>query len=824
MGFYPVRVWIYLFLTELLYFQKLPMYLLYDHLRLKKLFISFTKGTIRTFSAFLPVGKLVPLRICMLSLIFIIPQIINGQRVGLVLSGGGAKGIAHIGVIQALEENGIPIDYITGTSIGAVVGSLYAMGYSPAEMLELIKSEEFMDAQTGKISNRFIYFFKKPDPTPEFVNFKLGLRDSTINLQQLLPHSLINPAPMNFSFLRLYSEANAQCGGDFNQLFIPFRCVASDVYNKKELVLSKGDLGMAVRASMTFPFVFFPVKMNEVMVYDGGIYNNFPSDVMERDFGPDIIIGSIVSDNPKKPEEADLMGQIENMVMQKTDYTVSPERGEVIRFKFKGIGLLDFNKADQLFTIGYGKGLEFVEKLKGRISRQMDPEVLAMQRLEYKSQLPALVFDSVEVSGGSSLQNEYIAHHIRNKDEQVMDIEAFKVNYYRLLSDENISALNPISKYNPATGLYKLYLHAEMEKNITAALGGFITSMNANSIYLGTDFQVLQQNSFHFKFSGQLGQNYSGLWGSCRVDLNKKHPMYLKLLYVLHDTKYYESDKLFTTRDLPCFIRQSESYVKLRIGLPIRQKAKMIISGGYGYLFDRYYQSNGVDFRERSQDESWYKLVRGALLMEQNTLDYRMYPTTGAQCQITGCYVYGNRYYRPGNKEGEGRQPIQSSKTSWLQAEVRYERYFPISRYFVLGARGQGVISTKGLSQNYTETMLQAPGFTPTPHSQTFFNPAFHSLQYLAGGVIPIVQLSNKLNLRAEGYFFLPIRSIKNSPSGVPYYGKDFSKGVWMAESTLVYNLNFASIGVFVNRYSAPHNSWNFGLNIGFLIRSPKFI
>ena len=100
---------------------------------------------------------------------------ITAQQVGLVLSGGGAKGAAHIGVIKALEENNIPIDYVTGTSMGAIIGSLYAMGYTPDEMLELILSKEFGYWQTGMVEEDYMYYFRKPDPTPEMAHFSQHL-------------------------------------------------------------------------------------------------------------------------------------------------------------------------------------------------------------------------------------------------------------------------------------------------------------------------------------------------------------------------------------------------------------------------------------------------------------------------------------------------------------------------------------------------------------------------------------------------------------------------------------------------------------------------
>ena len=181
-------------------------------------------------------------------------QIVSAQKVGLVLSGGGAKGAAHIGVIKALEENNIPIDYITGTSIGAIIGSLYAMGYSPEEMLELMLSKEFSYWQTGTVEEQYTYYFKEPYPTPEFAHFSIDMSDSLQIKASFLPQSLINPIQMNQAFMALFSQATAKAGWNFDNLFVPFRCVASDIYSKKAIIFKNGDLGDAVRASMTFPF------------------------------------------------------------------------------------------------------------------------------------------------------------------------------------------------------------------------------------------------------------------------------------------------------------------------------------------------------------------------------------------------------------------------------------------------------------------------------------------------------------------------------------------------------------------------------------------
>ena len=145
------------------------------------------------------------------ALLFAALQIGYAQKVGLVLSGGGAKGAAHIGVIKALEENGIPIDYITGTSAGAIVGSLYAMGYTPEEMVELMLSEEFSYWQTGTVENEYKYYFKRPDPTPEFGHFSIDMTDSLQVKASFLPQSLINPIQMNQAFMARLEFRQSLC-------------------------------------------------------------------------------------------------------------------------------------------------------------------------------------------------------------------------------------------------------------------------------------------------------------------------------------------------------------------------------------------------------------------------------------------------------------------------------------------------------------------------------------------------------------------------------------------------------------------------------------
>ncbi|WP_283389627.1 patatin-like phospholipase family protein [Barnesiella viscericola] len=743
----------------------------------------------------------------------------SAQTVGLVLSGGGAKGIAHIGIIKALEENNVPIDYVAGTSMGAIVGAWYAMGYTPDDMLNLILSDDFNLWSRGIFDERYVYYFKKPDPSPEMVNFNIALQDSSKFETHFLPNSLINPFPMNYAFMSLFAPYTAQCDGNFDKLFIPFRAVASDVYHKRELVLRDGDLGDAVRASMSFPFVFKPIEIDSVLVYDGGIYNNFPVDVMKNDFNPDVIIGSIVAAKIDKPKEDDLINQIENMVMQKSDYTLDPEDGILMRFDLSDVGLLDFPKARQIAKIGYDYAMELMDSIKSRIPRELSQETRQLQRMVFKSQTPDLVFNSVSVEGGNHQQKEYIKRQF-DSDKPFTDEDA-KASYYKTISDGKISDLIPHARYDKASGMFNLDIKAKVHDQLSVGMGGFISSTSSNQICIGAHYRTVSLNSLDLDLTGQIGQSYTSGILSARFDLKTAIPMYLKMQAVASKQKFYQNETLFYSDRMPSFVTQSEQYVKLRLGLPFLTSSKAVVSVGYGSMTDRYYQSNTVDFSSNEQDRSRYNLFVASMKFDRNNLNSYMYPTAGTDCSVLGLLAYGKEHFTPYNTD---LQPNSTQTLSWLQLEGNIHTYIPLGNKFVLGLRGKAVVSSKGLLSNYTSTLAQAPAFTPTPHSQTIFNPAFRSTQYLAAGVIPIWKILNNLQFRNEFYLFAPFRQIYEGENYEPYYGKAFTKYHFMGESSLVLNLSFASISLYANYYDYPARNWNFGINIGLLVFSPKFL
>ena len=757
------------------------------------------------------------LSVCLLLLPFV-----QAQKVGLVLSGGGAKGMTHIGIIRALEENNIPIDYITGTSMGAIIGSLYAMGYSPDDMEALLRSEDFKRWYSGQVEPEYGYYFKQNRPTPEFFNIRFSFKDSLHIKPQILPTSMVNPIQMNLVFVELFARATAACSGDFNRLFVPFRCIASDVYNKKPLIMRRGDLGDAVRASMSFPFVFKPIEIDSVLAYDGGIYNNFPTDIMREDFKPEVIIGSVVAANPGKPKENDLMSQLENMIMQKTDYTLPDSLGIIMTFKYDDVSLLDFDRLQELHDIGYNRTISLMDSIKGHIHRRVSAENVRLRRLVYRSNLPQFRFRDIYIEGANPQQQAYIKKEFHDEDHEVFTYEDLKRGYFRLLSDNMISEIIPHAVYDSENDLYSLHLKVKMEDNFSVRMGGSVSTTSSNQIYLGLGYQDLNYYSKEITLDGQIGKVYNNAQLMAKIDLPTRIPTSYRLIASLSTFDYYKKDKLFSKNDKPSFNSKDERFVKLMVALPFLANKRAEISIGYGKLQDNYFQSSVINFDKDRSDRSTYNLLGGAIGFYGSTLNARQYATKGYFEKLVAQVFSGKEKFIPGN-------PTETSVTtkerqSWLQISYMKYAYHTMSPKFTLGWMAEMLYSSKNFSENYTATMLQAADFSPTPHSKLMYNEAFRANQFLAAGIKPIFVFNDMFQFRSEFYGFVPIFPIKKNALNKAYYGKAFSRFEYIGEISVICQLPFGAISAYVNHYSSPKKEWNVGLTLGWQLFNYRFI
>ena len=295
-------------------------------------------------------------------------------KVGIVLGGGGAKGAAHIGVLKYLEEMDIPVDYVAGTSMGSIIGGLYAMGYSPDELAQLIAEMDWsqyvgnsMDRSAMSEENRQRY-------STMVVNVPFSLEGLVFKKDNSAAVSFMPSAYVNNT--ALINLFNNLCVGyqkemDFNNLPIPFACVATDMRTGEEVVIRHGSVPTAMRASMAIPGVFSPVNIDGHTLVDGGLVNNFPVDVL-KEMGADIIIGVEVPDARTDHDDDNENISLPDVLSSLIGNAVSPKRKEnrelctiYMAPDVTGYGTLSFSHdaIDTLVNRGYRKAKEYREPL-----------------------------------------------------------------------------------------------------------------------------------------------------------------------------------------------------------------------------------------------------------------------------------------------------------------------------------------------------------------------------------------------------------------------------------------------------------------------------
>lgn len=742
------------------------------------------------------------------------------QTVGLVLSGGGAKGVAHVGVIKALEENGIPIDYVAGTSMGAVVGSMYCCGWSPERMIDFITSPGFHYWSTGTIDKNLTYYFSTPRPTPQWLRLNVNFKDSTTFRTRIIPSSLISPIPMNFEFLKLYTPYTKQCSQNFDNLFVPFRCVTSDVYHKRKIVCRSGSLGDAVRASMSFPMVFKPIEMDGVLVYDGGIYDNFPVDVMRDDFKPDIIIGVSVASPDHKPMAGNIYQQVEDMIIQNNDYSLPADEGIKIQVPVLGFGVLDFPKSKEIYDIGYRTGLEMIDSIKKRVTARVGIESVTERRRGFAGATPEITFDSVSVSGAAPGPASYLRYLFDRNVDRPVTMEQAQDAYYQAVTDGKLSDLLPQARFGKGDNT-TLLLKANVKPKWYIGAGGWITSSTHSMLYLDLGYHTLSFNSLDVDLSGWIGQSYYAGKLSGKFALRTKVPTYMQAEIVVSRQKYFDSQLLFYQDNTPTFISDHQAFMRLNYCMAAGRKAVGYVSAGYGFLWDYYYENNYGDFAHTRKDLSQYRAAVLKVGFDLNTLNHQLYPSSGRELSA---YVMGDITESRFVPAQNYKKATDYHGHSRLVSEVLWRNYFQVHRNMTLGVMANGMLSLFNPYENYTAALVNAPAFEPTPSTKNYFNIAFRSPNYLATGVMPVWSPVVNLQLRGDFYLYAPVRNIVRKLNGNMGYDGWFRRTEFIGEIAAVYNFPFASISVYGNYLTYPRANWNFGINFGLLFQAPRLI
>ncbi|MBA4409011.1 MAG: patatin-like phospholipase family protein [Bacteroidota bacterium] len=744
---------------------------------------------------------------------------LKAQKVGLVLSGGGAKGLAHIGVIKALEENGIPIDYIAGTSMGAIVAGLYAAGYPVEEMEQLFKSEKFKFWSTGKIQEEYRYYYRKLEEDPSWLELDLLKKEDKLKI--LPPTSLIPEEQMDFAFMELFSSVTAINKGDFNKLFIPFFCIATDVYNNREMVLRQGDLGEAIRGSMTFPLYFKPIEIDGTLVFDGGIVNNFPVQNMKELFDPDIIFGHNVANNPEKPDPDDVMAQIENMIRRKTDFKIDSKDGLLMESTFNNVGLLDFRKIDIIEKGGYETVIKHLDSIKVRVASRIRPEELQMKRHQFNMKKPQLIFQNVQVEGAEDArQRKFIIQSLKH-NSNVIDIRELKKEYFKLVADPQIKSLRPISRYNPETGYFDLHMIVKPNNPMQVKFGGNISTRPVNQGFLSGDYRMFKERSYTFSTNMYFGRFYSSIKAGSRVDFPTTTPFYLAGYFTLNRWDYYSSTTEFVFEDVrPPYIIQNESNFRAEMGFPLKTRGKMTFGGSWSKANDAYYLTGSIKLSD-TPDHTTFDALTVTTNFLSSSFNHKQYPTEGIASCLSLNYISGKEENKPGTTSNYASDKQYNHNFYLLKGS--YDRYFKINKRFTFGLMAEGVFSNKKPFSNYVSTILSAPSFTPIPHSKTIYLNNFHANKYVASGIKTILKISDQLHFRAEVYGFSPLREISEADNhNAVYITKKYPTVNFMGTGAFVFQSAIGPISFSANYYEKSQTKFFAMLNFGYILFNRK--
>lgn len=389
-------------------------------------------------------------KLLLLLLIITCPFITTGQsserpKVALVLSGGGAKGFAHLGVLKVLEEEKIPIDIIVGTSIGSIVGGLYAIGYTADDIIKLAREGNWPVLLSDFVPRRELDQTSKTEQQRYVISLPVAE-----NKFPALPNGMVNGQNVLNLFCGLM--ANLPEYTDFTKLPIPFACVGTDLETGREIVMTEGFLPTAIFTSMAIPGVFVPGKHDSYLLVDGGLVNNFPTDVAKR-MGADIIIGVDLRKDLYPANEIGSLDKLTNQIINfyslKKDSINNSICDVIIRPDITGYNTSSFNSQalDTLMVRGTNSALAVVDQIR---------DLKLKHKLEYKTVPVELIeqqkwkITGIRFSGNYSMSdnlltnminktfpNEYSYEDIKQSINSLYGMGVFKRVYFKLDDDKN---------------------------------------------------------------------------------------------------------------------------------------------------------------------------------------------------------------------------------------------------------------------------------------------------------------------------------------------------------------------------------------------------
>ncbi len=746
-------------------------------------------------------------------------HLLSAQKVGVVMSGGGAKGLYHIGVLQALEEQGIPIDYVAGTSMGSIVAALYAAGYSPAEMREIARPEAISQWMSGKINpQEYIPYYKRFRENPALLNVRFDLTNPEARFK--IPTYIISSTQIDMALTELFASATAASGGDFNNLMVPFLCVASDMKSRQAVTLTHGNLSEAVRASMAIPLVFKPIERDSMLLYDGGIFDNYPWRQQLEEHSPDFIIGSICTEGNTSPDpNSSLLDQAFMLAMQDTNYDI-PEDMSITINRAIDVNMLDFKGAQKIIDQGYNDTKEMMPEIVKKVRERRSQSYYEERREKFAERKPELEFNDFNIHGLDAKKEEYVRDYLRvdtkAKDKQKRrSFTELKNNLYEVLAGGNFAMEFPEVTFDTINGTYIFDANFKTRPSTRVTFGGNISSTIFNQAYIGLNYQRVGLVSQQYFADLYLGTLYT--WGRVggRTDFYSWQPLFLdySINYTYRNFDHGAFGNI-TKADNFENVNQNEIFASVSSGFPLSKNSLLMLQINGGFVNNHYY-TNELFVHE--EDHSQFDFVGAKFNIEQNTLDKPLYPRRGSHLSLSAIYITGRDDYKPHFSNDF----IHTENHSWLGARFTWDKYFdiPSCSWFSLGFNVDAVYTNLPQFSTSRSTVMMMPSYRPTQHSNLVYMPDFKAKHFVAGGIMPTIDFTPKFMLRTG--FYTMYRSKYDMPPELKE-GYDVQLQ-YMSEASLVYHTPLGPVSLSLTKYDI--DSWNnmyLTFNFGYSIFADK--
>lgn len=562
----------------------------------------------------------------------------KNPRVGLVLSGGGAKGFAHIGVLKTLDSLGVRVDYVAGTSMGAVMGGLYASGYTGKQIDSIVGATNFDLLITDDVPRKSKTFYERKNAekyalTLPFSDFKIQLPSSISRGQNVF--NALSKLTLNVSGI-----------DDFSKLPIPFYCIATDMKTGTEVVLDRGNLAQAIAASSALPTLYQPISLDNRLLMDGGIVNNYPIKGLESK-NLDIIIGVDVQDDlleiSKLESVSNILIQISNFRVAKemkdksqlTDIYIKPEVSEY--------SLVSFKNSNEIIRKGQTAVSSYIAKLKFIADAQNFTKIKAAT-----PNFDKIKINDISITGLEKYTASYVRGKLRFRRGETISFDDFGKGVNNLVATNNFDSF--LYEFLPAGQGYNFIAKATEAKNTTfIKFGVHYDQLYKSAALLNlTKKQLLLKNdvlSMDFILGDNVRYNFDyyidkGFYWS--VGINSKYLGFKNITNpasLINDEVYPEIDKI--QMNFSEFTHQffAETLIKKDLALKVGVELKDLKITTNDNVFSNFFDTSEY----KIEDREFYSIF-GSLKID--TVDNKFFPTNGFIFEGSFKFYFGSSDFR----------------------------------------------------------------------------------------------------------------------------------------------------------------------------------